>query len=158
MPSLSKKQVFMAAVTAALLLVLIAFLTVSTPVPHALQVSILGQTNDPSGAPMELLGVTNQTGQARFFFVVAEVPTSNGWTTARGQQPLWQRLAAHSECRVPLRAPEGAARWNFRCTSLPEVSKPESLWYLFVRRTGLGRVGLRSKPSESYVWTSEMSL
>ena len=74
MPSLSKKQLFLAALTAAFLLVLIAFLTVPAPVPHALQVSILGQTNNPSGAPIALVGVTNHTGQARFFYVVAEVP------------------------------------------------------------------------------------
>ena len=162
MPSLSKKQVFLAALTAAFLLMLLAFFAVPAPVPDALQVSILGQTNNFSAAPMALVSVTNHTGQAQWFCFVAEVPTTNGWITANGwvqrQQPLWHRLAAHAEFRVWLSAPDGAARWEFRCTSMPEVRKPESLWYLFVRRTGLSRVGLRGEPPKSHVWTAEMGL
>lgn len=162
MPSLSKNQVFLAALAAAFLLVLIAFYTVPAPVHHPLQVSILGQTNNPSGSPMALVGVTNYTGQARWFYFVAAVPTTNGWITANGwverQQPLWHRLAAHAECRVLLPAPDGAARWIFRCASMREVRKPEGLWYLFVRRTGLSRVGFRDQPPKSHVMTAEMSL
>lgn len=158
MPSLSKRQVFLAALPAAFLLVLMAFFTVPAPVPQGLQVSILGQTNNPSGAPLALVSVTNHTGQARIFYVVAEVPNPYGWTIAKGQQPLWRRLAAHAECRILLSAPEGSARWEFRCTSMLEVTKPESLWYLFVRRTGLRRVGLRDQPPESHVFTTEMRL
>ena len=107
---------------------------------------------------MALVGVTNHTGQARFFYVVAQVPIPGGWITANDQQLLWHRLAARTECRVSLRAPEGAARWNFRCTSMSEVSKAESLWYLFVRRTGLRRTGLRDRPPANHVWTTEMNL
>ena len=162
MPSLNKKRVFLAVLTAAFLLVLIAFFTVPAPVPHALQVSVLGQTNNPSGAPIALVGVTNPTGQARWFYFVAEVPTTTGWITANGwiqqQQPLWHRLAAHAECRVLLPAPEGAARWTFRCASMREASKPEGLWYVFVRRTGLSRVGFPDQPPKSHVMTTEMSL
>ena len=158
MPSLSKKQVFLAALTAALLLVLITFFTVPAPVPHALQVNILERTNNASGTPTALVSVTNHTGQARFFYGVAEIPNSYGWTTANGQQPRWQRLAAHAECGVLLPAPPGGARWKVRCTSMPEVSKPEEVWYLFVRRTGLNRIGVRGRPLESYVWTAELGL
>jgi hypothetical protein len=162
MPSLSKKQVFLAALTTAFLLVLIAFLTVPAPVPHALQFGILGQTNNPSGAPMAIVGVTNHTGQARWFYFVAVVPTTNGWDDAKGwvqrQQPFWHRLAAHTECRVLLPAPEGAARWKFRCGSEREVSEPEGLWYLFVRRTGLSRFRLRDQPPRSMVMTTELGL
>ena len=112
---------------------------------------------------MALVGVTNHTGHARWFYFVAAVPTTNGWwTTANGwaerQQPLWHRLAAHAEYQVLLRAPEGEARWILRCSSMPEVSKPEGLWYLFVRRTGLSRVGFRDQPPKSHVTTAEMSL
>jgi hypothetical protein len=162
MPSLNRKQVFLAALTAAFLLVLIAFFTVPAPVPHALQVSVLGQTNNPSGAPIALVGVTNHTGRARWFYFVAEVPTTNGWITANGwverQQPFWHRLAAHTECGILLPAPEGAARWEFRCTSMREVSTPEGLWYLLVRRTRLSRIGFRDQPPKSHVMTAEMSL
>ncbi len=162
MPSLSRKQVFWAALTAAFLLVLIAFLTAPAPIPHPLQVSILGQTNNPSGPPTALVGVTNHTGQARWFYFVAEIPTTHGWTTADGwgerQHPVWHRLAPHTESRVLLPAPEGAATWIFRCASIPEVKEPEGLWYLFVRRTGLSRVGFWDQPPKSHVLTTEMSL
>jgi hypothetical protein len=158
MPSLSKKQVFLAAITAALLLALIAFLTIPTHDPHALQVSILGQTNDASGAPMVIVGVTNHTGQARFFYLGAEVPDRFGWTSANQRIQKTGRLAAHAECRVLLRIPEAAAKWKFRCSSMPEMTKPERLWYLFVRRTGLSRVGFRDQPPASYFSTTEMGL
>ena len=162
MASLDRKRVFLAAVTAPFLLVLIAFLTVPSPVPHALQFGILGQTNNPAGAPMAIVGMTNHTGQARWFYFVAVVPTTNGWDDAKGwferQRPVWHRLAAHAECRVLLAPPEGAARWKFRCGSEREVSQPEGLWYLFVRRTGLSRFGLRDRPPRSMVMTTEVSL
>lgn len=64
---LSKKPVFMAALMATFLLVLVAFFTAPTPVPYALQVRVLGQTNDPSGGRMAVLGTTNHSGQARWF-------------------------------------------------------------------------------------------
>src|ERR1051325_727525 len=159
MPSLSKKQLFLAALAAAFLLLLIAFFSVPAPVPHALQISILEQTNTLSRSPMALVSVTNHTGQARFFYLLADVPTSNAWwSAARDQHRVWHRLAAHAECRVGTSAPAGATRWKFRCTSMREVRKPEGFWYLFVRRTGLSRVGFRDRPPESYVWTTEMSL
>ena len=159
MLSLSDKQAFLAALTAAFLLVLIAFFTVPASVPHALQVSILEQTNTPSAAPMALVSVTNHTGQARFFYLLADVPTPNGgWTAADRQQRVRHRLAAHAECCASPQVPAGATRWKFRCTSMREVRKPEGFWYLFVRRTGLSRVGFRDRPPESYVWTTEMSL
>jgi hypothetical protein len=162
MPFLSKKQVFWAALTTAFLLVLVAFLTVRAPVPHALQFGILGQTKNPSGAPLAIVGVTNHSGQARWFYFVAVVPTTNGWDDAKGwferQRPVWHRLAGHAECRVLLPAPEGAARWKFRCGSEREVSQPEGLWYLFVRRTGLSRFRLRDRPPRSMVMTTEMGL
>jgi hypothetical protein len=162
MPPLSKKQVFLAALTGAFLLVLIVFFTAPAPVPHVLQVSILGQTNDPSRAAMALVGVTNHTERARWFYFVAEVPTADGWIGANGwferQRPPWHRLAAHAECRVLLPAPEGAARWIFRCGSMPEASKLEGLWYRFARRTGLRRFGLRDEPPRSMVVTAEMGL
>lgn len=154
MPSLSKKQVFLAVITAAFFLVMIVFLPVPTPVSHVLQISILDQTNTAAGAPMALVSVTNHTGQARFFYILADVPTSNGWwRAADGQQLVWHQVAAHAECRVSLPAPAGAARWKLRCASMPQVSKPEELWYLFVRRSGLNRVGFRDQPPKSYAWT-----
>ena len=165
MPSLSKKQLFMAALTAAFLLVLMALFTAPLPVPHAFQVSILGQTNNPSGAPMAILGVTNRSGQTRWFYFVAMVPSTNGWngwSDADGwferQGPVWHRVAAHAECRVVLPAPEGAARWKFRCGYEREVSEPEGLWYRFVRGSGLSRLRLRDKPPRSMVVTTEMHL
>jgi hypothetical protein len=165
MPSLSKKQVFLAALTAGFLLVLIALFTAPAPIAHAFQVSILGQTNNPSGAPMAILGVTNLTGQARWFYFVAMVPTTNGWngwSDASGwfqrQGPVWHRVAAHAECRVLLPTPEGAARWKFRCGSEREASQLEGLWYLFVRRAGLSRFRLRDRPPRSMVMTTEMGL
>jgi len=162
MPSLSKKQVFLAALTTAFLLVLVTFLTVPAPVPHALQFGILGQTNTPAGTLMAIVGVTNQTEQARWFYFVAVVPTTNGWDDAKGwferQRPVWHRLAGHVECRVLLPAPEGAARWKFRCGSEREASQAEGLWYLFVRRAGLSRFRLRDRPPRSMVMTTEMGL
>jgi hypothetical protein len=162
MPSLSKKQVFLAALTAAVLLVFIAFLTAPASVPHAFQVGILGQTNSPSGTPMAIVGVTNHTKQARWFYFVAVVPTTNGWTDANGwferQRPVWHRLAAQADCRILLPAPEEASRWRFRCGSMREVSGPEGLWYRFVRQTGLSRLRLRDEPPRNMVITTEMRL
>lgn len=160
MPSLNRKQVLLAVVTVAVLLVCIAFFTAPTDTSTAIQVSILGQTNDPSGVSVALVGVTNRTGHARWFYFVAEVPTTNGWITADGwikrQQPFWHRLEAHAECRISLRAPDAAARWEFSCTSIPEVTKPESLWYDFVRGTGLSRVGFWDQPPKSHAFIAEM--
>ncbi len=158
MASLNKKQVFLAALTAAFLLLMTALFTVPAPVPHPLEVGILGQTIDPSGAPTALVGVTNHTGQARFFYLSTMVPCPSGWTSANQRCQKTGRLAAHAECRVLLRPPAGAARWEFSCMSLPDVSKPEWLWYRLVRRTGLSQVGFRDQPPASYVCTTEMRL
>ncbi len=165
MPSLSKKQLFLAALTVAFLLILMSLFTSSSPVPHAFQVSVLGQTNDPSGAPMAILGVTNRGGQPRWFYFVAMVPSTNGWngwSDADGgferQGLVWRRVAAHAECRLVLLAPEGAARWKFRCGYEREVSKPEGLWYRFVRRSGLTGWHFRDRPPRNMVVTTEMHL
>ena len=158
MTSLCKKQVLLAALTSTFLLVLIALIMVPAPVPHALQVSILGQTNDASGAALTLVSVANHTGQARIFYLSTMVPCPSGWTSAnqRCQKRDW--LEAHSECQVLLLAPPGAARWKFSCMSRPEVSKPEWLWYRLIRGTGLSRVGFRDQAPASYVLTTEIGL
>lgn len=165
MPSLNKKQLYMAALTAAFLLILMSLFTAPSPVPHAFQVSILGQTNDPSGAPMAVLGVTNRSGQNLWFYFVAMVPSTNGWNGwsdadgwFEGQGPVWHRVAAHAERRVVVPAPEGAARWKFRCGYGRELSEPEGLWNHFVRRSGLTGLRLQAKPPMSMVVTTEMHL
>src|SRR5258706_6914502 len=112
MPSLTKKLVFLAALTAAFLLFLTIFFTVRAPVPHALQVSILGQTNDPSGAPMSLVGVTNHTGQARFFYLSTIVPCPSGWTSANQRcqkRTGWRRTPSAGFC---CGHPQGQQRGN----------------------------------------------
>src|ERR1041385_4842832 len=108
---------------------------------------------------MALVTVTNHAGQARFFYLLADVPISNGgWTAADRQERGRHRLAGHAEGCASAQGPAGGTRGTFRCTSMREVRKPEGFWYLFVRRTGLSRVGFRDRPPESYVWTIEMSL
>jgi hypothetical protein len=107
---------------------------------------------------MALVGVTNLTGQARILYLSTLVPCPSGWTSANQRCQKTDRLAAHAECRVLLRAPAGEARWKFSCMSMPDVSKPEWLWYRLVRRTWLNRVGFRDQPPASYAWTTEMRL
>ena len=160
MKSLSKKRVCFSALTAVfiLVLVLVAFVTAPAPVPQAVQISVLGQTNDPSGSTLTLVRVTNHTEQAQFFYLSTMVPCPSGWTSANEPVQKTGRLAAYAECQILLRAPVGAARWKFSCMSIPDVSKPEWLWYRLVRLAGLSRLNLRDQPPASYVWTTEMGL
>src|SRR6266545_4814283 len=140
MPASKRKRLALVALTAGLLLLLLAFFVPTAPVPEALQVSVLGPKNGPLGSPMALVSVTNKTGQARNFYFCAEVPAPTGWADVNGwveqQHLLTQRLAAHAACRVLLPAPEGAAKWRLRCACWPDVSKIEWTWYRLVRRTG----------------------
>ena len=161
MPSSKAKRLALAALTAVLLLLLLAFLTPTGPAREVLRVSVLGPTNGPSGSPMALVSVTNNTGLARYFYFAAEVATPTGWTDVKGwverRGGLTQRLAAHAACRVVVPAPEGAAKWRLRCASVPEVSKFRWTWYVLVRRTGLSRVGFRQQPPGSYCWTAQVT-
>ena len=87
------KSAAIAALTVAFLLILVAYFTVPAPVPHAVQISILGQTNDPSGAPLTLVGVTNNSGQARFVYLSTYVPCPSGWTSANQRCQKTDRLS-----------------------------------------------------------------
>ena len=155
-----RKHLIPAAVAAGcLLLLLVCFIPIG-PGLETLEVTVLGPTNGSSGSPMSLVSVTNHTGQAQEFYLAAEVPASTGWVDARGYVerhtgPM-QGIAAHAACQVLAPAPEGAAKWRFRCGSIPKVSKVEWIWYRLVRRTGLSRIGFRESPRPSYVWTAQV--
>jgi hypothetical protein len=161
MPASKRKQLILAALTAGFLLLLLTFFMPPAPAREALHLSVLGPTNGPLGAPMVLVWVTNNTGRARYFYFCAEVPTPTGWADHNGwverQGGLTRRLAAHAARRVLVPPPERAAKWRLRCSSSPDVSKIEWGWYLFVRRSGLSRVGFRSQPPGSYSWTAQVT-
>jgi hypothetical protein len=156
-----RKQLIPAALAAGCLLLSLVCFIPTGPGPEALKVTVLGPTNGPSGSPMSLVSVTNNTGQARYFYFAAEVPTPTGWADVRGyverQHGLTQRLAARAACQVLVPAPEGAAKWRFCCSSSPDVSKVEWIWYRLVRWIGLSRVGFREYPRASYVWTAQVA-
>ncbi len=156
-----RKQLALATLTAGSLLLLVVLFTRSAAIPEALQASILGRTNGPSGSSMALVSVTNNTRRTRGFYFSAEVPTPSGWADVNGwvqrQQPLTHRLTAHAACRVVLPAPDGAARWRLCCVSWPEESEIRWTWYLFVRRSGLSRFGFRYQSPASYSWTTQVS-
>jgi hypothetical protein len=140
----------------------LALLIPSKPFPDALQATMLGSTNSPSGSPMALVSVTNNTAQARYFYFAAEVATATGWTDVKGwverQGGRTQRLAGHASCQVMVPSPESSAKWRLRCASVPEESRFKWTWYGLVRRIGLGRFGFREGPSGSYSWTTPISL
>jgi hypothetical protein len=155
------KHLIPAALAAGCLLLLLVCFIPTGPSLETLEATVLGSTNGPSGSSMSLVSVTNNTGQARYFYFAAEVPSPTGWVDARGyverQHGKTQRLAAHAACQVLVPAPEGAAKWRFRCSSSPDVSKVEWIWYRLVRRTGLSRMGFREYPRAGYVWTAQVA-
>jgi len=133
-----------------------------SPTPAPLQVTILGRTNTLSSGPMVLVSVTNQSGCGQGFYFCAEVGTPTGWTDRAGwvekyQRGMMQWLKPHQVCQVALPVPEGAARYRYSCSSMPDVGAVQWAWFRFVRRFGLDRFGLPVQPRSGLCWTPQLS-
>jgi hypothetical protein len=136
------------------------FLSMPPALP-ALQLNLLGRTNDHSGGTKTLVSVVNNTGRTQNYTYWAEVQTTNGWARANNweaQNPgqlHWIR--GRNTNRFALPAPEGASIWRLKFMRMPQPSALEWKWYDVVRRTGLRRLGLRDQPPQSYSFTDQMT-
>ena len=136
------------------------FLSIA-PRPPAIQLSILGRTNEPSGATQTLFSAVNNSGRIQNYAYWAQVPSATGWTEAQNWelhhpgQLHWIR--GHDTNRFALPAPEGASIWRLKFMRMPQPSPLEWKWYAIVRRIGLKRVGLRDYPPQSYSFTEQMT-
>jgi hypothetical protein len=150
-----------AAVVGCFPLLLAALFLSIPPAPPALQFSILGRTNDLSGATAVLLSVVNNSRRIQNYAYWAEARTASGWAKATNwdaQHPgrlNW--IESHHTNWLALPAPEAAAIWRLKVMRQPQRSALERKWYALVRRTGLRRVGFQEEPKRSFFFTDQIT-